>query len=99
MASRAGVCTAIAEGRFLQFRYNGMWRMVYPCAHGWLPTDNEALRAHEVSLSCGQLRVAPGKLFRLDQMSGVTVTDQRFEDPPPGYRRGDRGMLRIHCQL
>ena len=96
---RAGVCDAIREQRFLQFQYNGRWRVVYPCAHGWLPTDNEALRAHEVSLVGGRVRVAPGKLFRIDQMSGVTVTDQQFVEPPPGYRRGDRGMMRIHCQL
>src|SRR5258708_2358107 len=99
MDGRADVCTAIAGKRFLRFRYLDRWRVVYPCAHGWLPTDNEALRAHEVSLVRGQLRVAPGKLFRIDQMSGVAVTDRPFDRPPPGYRRGDRHMVSIHCQL
>jgi hypothetical protein len=52
-----------------------------------------------VSLVDGRLRIAPGRLFRLDRMSAVAVTDQPFENPPPGYRRGDRHMASIHCQL
>jgi hypothetical protein len=99
MASRASVCAAIAGRRFLQFQYKGRWRVVYPCAHGWLDTGNAALRAHQVSLVAGSLRVAPGRLYLIEHMRGVTVTDQHFDDPPPGYRRDDRGMVRIHCQL
>jgi len=87
------VCQAIAGRRLLRFAYNGRSRMVVPCAHGVLDTGNEVLRAHEVS--------APrlGKLFLLRSMVGATVCAEGFDAPPPGYRRGDSAMARIHCQL
>ena len=95
----AGVCAAIARRHFLRFVYNGSERVAYPCAHGWLTTGNEALRAHEVRLVLGRLRTLPGRLYLLRSMSEVAVTEQPFDDPPRGYRRGDRGMAEIHCQL
>ena len=90
---RSPICEAIAGRRLLQFHYNGATRIVIPCAHGFLSTGNEALRAHEVSA----LRL--GKLWRLDAMDGVALLAEGFASPPPGYRRGDRAMSRIHCQL
>lgn len=95
----AGLCTAIAERRFVRFRYNDRWRVAYPCAHGVLPTGNEGLRAHEVRLVNGRLRVLPGRMYLVSRLDALTVTDQDFDQPPPGYRRGDRGMSRIHCEL
>jgi hypothetical protein len=96
---REVICRAIAGRRVLRFRYRTTLRTVYPCAHGWLDTGNEALRAHEVRLQAGDLRVGFGKLFLLASMADVEITDVEFDRPPPGYRRGDRGMERIHCQL
>lgn len=95
----AGICTAIAQRHFLRFVYNGRSRVAYPCAHGRLTTGNEALRAHEVQLASGRVRTLPGRLYLLRSMSEVAVTDQPFDEPPHGYRRGDRGMADIHCQL
>jgi len=40
-----------------------------------------------------------GKLWRVDAMRDVALLPEGFTAPPPGYRRGDRGMSRIHCQL
>jgi hypothetical protein len=99
MDTAAGICSAIAARRFLRFTYSGRPRVVYPCAHGWLDTGNEALRAHEVRLTDEGIRVGMGKLFLLASMSDVQPTDLEFDAPPHGYRRGDRGMSRIHCQL
>ncbi|HEV7678299.1 MAG TPA: hypothetical protein VGQ42_06995 [Candidatus Dormibacteraeota bacterium] len=73
--------------------------MVYPCAHGVLSTGNEALRAHEATLRDGTLLVGAGKLFLLIDMRDAHLTDDGFEQAPRGYRRDDRGMARIHCQL
>jgi hypothetical protein len=97
--TRAAVCTAIAERRFLLFTYYDRERVAYPCAHGFLSTGNEALRAHEATLRDGRLRVGAGKLFLLASMSNVRVAEQNFDDPPHGYRRDDRGMASVHCQL
>jgi hypothetical protein len=93
------ICAAIAEHRLLQFDYNGTRRLAYPCAHGILSTGNEALRAHEVIFVNGKRRTAMGRLYLLRSMSNVEVDEERFERPPHGYRRGDRGMASIHCQL
>ena len=99
MDTAGDICTAIAQRRFLQFEDNGRWRVAYPCAHGWLYSGNEALRAHEVSLRDGRVTVRPGRLYLIKRITGTAVTDQPFEEPPAGYRRGDRGMETIHCQL
>jgi hypothetical protein len=93
------VCTAIAQRRLLLFSYSGRARLAYPCAHGFLSTGNEALRAHEVTVAGGVRRVGMGKLFRLDTMRDVRISDEPFTTPPRGYRRDDRGMAGIHCQL
>ena len=90
---RTAICQAIADRRLLRFDYNGATRIVIPCAHGALRTGNEALRAHEISA----LRL--GKLWRVDAMLDVALLPESFTSPPPGYRRDDRGMSRIHCQL
>jgi hypothetical protein len=95
----AVVCAAIAERRLLRFVYNGQTRLVYPCAHGRLATGNEALRAHEVIADGRGVRVGAGKLFLLRSMSAPQLTAERFASAPRGYRRGDRGMQVIHCQL
>jgi hypothetical protein len=92
-ARRTAVCNAIEKRRLLRFHYHGSARLVVPCAHGLLSTGNEALRAHEVSA------MTLGKLFRVDAMESVEVCPDGFTTPPPGYRRDDRGMARIHCQL
>ena len=99
MDEAGDICTAIAQRRFLQLEYNERWRVVYPCAHGWLHSGNEALRAHEVSLHDGRIAVRPGRLYLVKRITGLAVTDQPFEQPPSGYRKGDRGMATIHCQL
>jgi hypothetical protein len=93
------ICTAIAERLLLLFDYNDRRRLAYPCAHGHLSTGNEALRAHEVTVVDGRRRVGAGKLFLLESMSDVALSDEHFDHPPPGYHRDDRGMVDIHCQL
>jgi hypothetical protein len=39
------------------------------------------------------------KLLRLDEATGASVTKQRSLGPRPGYKRGDKVMSRIQCQL
>lgn len=95
----ATVCRAIEERRLLLFNYNGRSRLAYPCAHGWLSTGNEALRAHEVAFVGSQRRVGSGKLFLLASMHLVELADETFDRPPRGYQADDRGMASIHCQL
>lgn len=99
MDKTAGICTAIRERRLLAFDYNGSRRLAFPCAHGVLTTGNEALRAHDIVIVNGTQRTSMGKLYLLAAMSDVQPTNDHFERPPYGYRRGDRGMATIHCQL
>jgi len=30
---------------------------------------------------------------------GLTILEENFDGPRTGYRRGDRGMTRIYCEL
>jgi hypothetical protein len=99
MASQDLICVAIAERVLLRFAYNGLPRLAYPCAHGLSTAGKPVLRAHEVTFGAGGRRVGMGKLFLLASMSDLALTDEHFDHPPHGYRRGDRGMASIHCQL
>jgi hypothetical protein len=39
------------------------------------------------------------KMLRLDETTGVALLNERSQAPRPGYKRGDRDMQRIVCQL
>jgi hypothetical protein len=39
------------------------------------------------------------KLLRLDEASGASVTKERSQAPRRGYKRGDKIMARVVCQL
>ena len=100
MASPDGlICSAIDARVLLRFDYGGLPRLAYPCAHGISTAGRPVLRGREVGVERGVQRVDMGKLFLLAGMDGVALTDEHFDRPPRGYRRGHTAMATIHCQL
>lgn len=94
--AEAIVCRAIRELRVLEFEYYGKRRVVEPYCHGVTAKGAESLRAVQVG---GQ---GPGfgfgKMWTLEKMSDLHLTERRFVPDDPHYNPDDSAMVRIHCR-
>jgi hypothetical protein len=93
------ICDAIREKKVISFQYNGFDRVVEPHAHGISTAGNPCLRCYQISGGSASRRVPDWKMMRTDAISGLTVSENTFSSPRPGYKKGDRGMSRIFCEL
>jgi hypothetical protein len=73
--------------------------MVEVHAVGASKDDNEIMRVWQVSGGSVSHEPIGWKLLRLDEARGVTVTNDSSAAPRPDYKRDDRAMQRILCQL
>jgi hypothetical protein len=91
------VCQAIREHRILEFVYGGKPRLVEPYCHGTTARGLESLRAVQVG---GQgWGFGFGKMWTIDKMDGLRVTDRTFVPDDPDYNPDDSAMVRIHCRV
>jgi hypothetical protein len=90
----ATISTAILEKQLLQFTYERQLCLVEPHAYGESPDGYDVLRAWQRS-------PAPGgwKLFRQDKMTGIALSDLRFNGPRPDYRRGDKTISHAYAAM
>lgn len=91
-------CDTIAQRKCLELRYNGLRRLVEIHAVGYTSDGNAIMRVWQVSGGSNSGEVPGWKLLRLDEVSGMAITDTASQAPRAGYKRGDRHMLRIVCQ-
>jgi len=97
------VCEAIQNKKVIRFGYtdkegNGHQRIVEPYAHGVTKQGNEALRGYQIGGS-SESKIPGWKLFLVERMSGLTITDQSFKGSAPGYAHGDTALNPIHCRV
>jgi hypothetical protein len=94
---QAVVCRAIRELRVLEFEYYGKRRVVQPYCHGVTMKGADSLRALQIG---GQ---GPGfgfgKMWALEKMANLRLTDRRFVPDDPHYNPDDSAMARIHCRV
>jgi hypothetical protein len=97
------ICQAIHNRRLLHFYYELDARTVEPHAYGITRENDEVLHAYQVaggSRSKGKSRQYRGwKVFRIEEINRLTVLEQTFVKPRPGYNRSDKAMSRIFCQV
>lgn len=92
------IINAIRDREYLSFIYSGLQRVVQPAAVGVSSTGKDVLRCFQTAGG----HIAPGHdwdLCELSKISNLKATGTRFANDPPGYRRGDKGMIRIYAQL
>ena len=92
------LCGAI-EGKFLiEFLYEGGIRVVEPHCYGLSSAGNEAFRGYQVDgfSSSGTLG---WRMFMLSKVQNMAVLEKTFPNPRPGYKKNDRGMKEIFCEL
>ena len=93
------ICSAIRRRQVMAFDYDGLPRVVEPHAHGTSLAGKEMLRAYQVK---GQSASDPNlgwRPFIVAKMVRVRVLERTFAGTRPLYRRGDRGMRVVHCEL
>lgn len=94
------ICKAIKNRKVVKFFYKGQKRIVEPHCYGiHKDTGNEALRAYQIGGYSSSGKIYEWKLYIISEMSGIVVSDERFEDSRPGYRMEDSMMATIFCQI
>lgn len=91
------VSEAINEKKTLSFFYDGGIRTVEPFCYGISTKGNEVLRAFQTGGHSESGKLG-WKLFRVDEMSSIS-TSNSFQGDREGYKRGDRHIPNIFCEI
>ena len=93
------ICDAIKNKSVLEFHYDGQNRVVEPHAHGRSTAGNDVLRCYQVSGGSNSGEVPAWKMMTVNKITSLKATGNSFSGPRPGYKKGDRGMKTIYCEL
>jgi len=93
------ICDAIHNRRVLKFTYHGHPRVVEPHAYGLSQAENEVIRCYQTGGTSRSGKMPDWKLFEIDEIRLLTVTEEHFVNARNGYRRGDKSMPTIFCEL
>ena len=93
------VCEAIRNKQRLRIHYDPGERIIEPHAFGQSTAGNDVIRAFQVEGASASREHVNWKLLRLDRITGLTLLPDVFPGPRPEYRRGDRHMVEIYCEL
>lgn len=93
------ICDAIYNRCVLKFTYKGHPRIVEPHAHGLSEAQNEVLRCYQTGGTSRSGKVPVWRMMEVDQIKSLTVTEEHFVGERDGYKRGDRDMSTIFCEL
>jgi len=92
-------CKALQSAKCLEIRYDGYVRIVEVHAVGVTKDDNSIMRVWQVRGGSVHNEPVGWKLLRLDETLGVAIMNETSEAPRRGYKRGDKAMQRITCQI
>lgn len=93
-------CAAIRARAIVEFNYDGHRRLVVPAAFGNHATSgNPVLRSYQIG-GTSSSRVPPlWDLFLVTKIVGPSRTGRKYDGVPPDYRRGDKHIDPIICEL
>lgn len=92
------ICQAIRDARCLSVHYDGYTRTVEVHAYGRTAEGNDIMRVYQVAgmSNSGELG---WKIMRLDETRAIQLLAEGSRAPRNGYRRGDKAMQRIYCEV
>ncbi len=94
------ICEAIKNRKVIKFNYEGYDRIVEPHTYGiHKNTGNEVLCAYQVGGYSSSGKEPFWRLYVVDKISNLQVTDEIFSEPRPGYKKGDSRIPIIFCEL
>lgn len=92
-------CTALQQGRCLELHYDGWSRCVEVHAVGYTKDNHAIMRVWQSHGGSNSNESVGWKLLRLDEVVRADLGAHSSDVPRSGYRRGDRAMARIVCQI
>lgn len=95
----ATACEALNQGRRLEIQYDGYVRVVEVHACGLTKDGHQVMRVWQVRGGSVSNDPVGWKLLRLDETVGHGIIVEASEAPRRGYKRGDKAMESIFCQL
>jgi len=95
---RSDICDAITKHLLLDLRYHGYGRTVEPHAYGRDRNGDEVMRCYQIAGGSESGEPAGWKLLKVAEIYSIQVLKQTFT-PRLDYRRNDRAMERIYCQI
>jgi len=93
------VCQAIEQRKVIRFHYDGGTRDIEPHIHGFDKDGDELLRGYQVSGFSRSGQIEGWKIFKLDEVRAMALTDHGFASSRIGYEPNDAMMSSIHCRL
>ncbi|HKJ30220.1 MAG TPA: hypothetical protein VKA34_00265 [Balneolales bacterium] len=93
------ICSAILHCKIIEFDYGGYHRIVEPHCYGSSKRNNPVIRAYQIGGGSKSGNIPSWRLFKREKMSNEVITNQIFGGPRPGYRKGDKDMTLIYCEL
>lgn len=90
---------AILEQRVMTAVYGGTEYQLEPHALGVSREGRVLLRAFSRTPVPDREQRPNWMLLRVDRLTEMRVFEERFAEPRPGYRRGDRAMIQILVEL
>jgi hypothetical protein len=92
-------CEALNAKKCLEIRYDGFSRIVEVHAVGTTDDGNPVMRVWQVSGGSASGERTGFKLMRLDKTWGLGVSNEVSQAPRRGYKRGDKAISIIRCQV
>lgn len=92
-------CDALTSGKRLSITYGGVSRVVEVHAVGTTKEGKPIMRAWQVRGGSNSNNASPWRLFRLDRTWLFEIIDEKSEAPRAGYKRNDRDIAHIQCQV
>ncbi len=93
------ICKAIENQNLIEFTYDGCYRVVEPHTLGVSKLGKDNLSAYQTEGTSVHGEVPDWKRFTLSKIKGMSVLDETFDGPRPGYVRGDSRMDKIYCEI
>ena len=91
------VCDAIRRRVLISFDYDDEPRIVAPYCHGLTTAQRQAVRAVQILGGSRSGDIGTGKLWSIDKLHGLRVTDEPFLPTDPRYNPNDKAFAIIHC--
>lgn len=89
---------AIENQLVIRLHYTEGYRSIEPYAYGLGTSGNKLLRGYQISGASESGSSTGWKLFKLDEISSLTVTEDTFSIRSQ-YKKGDKAMTRIYAQV
>ena len=93
------ICDAIENQNTLNFQYDGLHRRVEPHKMGKTTAGNLVLSGYQIGGRSHSNSVPYWRLYKLSKIKGLIKNKERFDGPRREYKRTDKRMTHIYCQL